>query len=72
MGNRYAVVCQQAWCNSTGYGIVVRGKHLVSFDWMHKSVGEDDASMANIANAIGLKFRTPHPLPEHSNNTKDV
>lgn len=35
---------------------VIRGSRLVSFDWMDKPTGEDDASMAEIARALGLRF----------------
>lgn len=35
---------------------VVEGENLVSFDWMTEPVGEDDDTMAEIADAIGLNF----------------
>lgn len=35
---------------------VVAGDSLVSFDWMHEPAGEDEATMAEIAGAIGLIF----------------
>lgn len=35
---------------------VVDGSHLVSFDWMEAPIGEDDESMAEIAEALGLEF----------------
>lgn len=84
----YIVVCQSAWCNTSGVGIdygwdgerfsdrkaaikqgfatresddfniaVIRGDRLLSFDWMDKPVGEDDASMREIAKALDLAFR---------------
>lgn len=36
---------------------VICGKRLISFDWMDKPVGEDDATMALIAKALDLSFR---------------
>lgn len=35
---------------------VIEGERLVSFDWMDKPVGEDDASMAKIAEKMGLQY----------------
>ena len=36
---------------------VIQGGRLRSFDWMDKSVGEDDATMRKIATALGLTFK---------------
>lgn len=35
---------------------VISGKRLISFDWMDRPVGEDEATMAEIATALGLRF----------------
>ena len=35
---------------------VVQGGRLLSFDWMENPVGEDDESMAEIAEALGLEY----------------
>lgn len=36
---------------------VIQGDRLVSFDWMDMPVGEDDATMGEIAKALGLTFK---------------
>jgi len=39
---------------------VVTGKRLVSFDWMERPVGEDDLTIATIAQAIDLTSEAGH------------
>ena len=38
---------------------VLDGDRLVSFDWMDKPVGENDDTMAQIADELGLRYRKP-------------
>ncbi len=48
-------------------GVVVQGRRLLSFDWMHDPVGEDDESMEEIAEALGLEYE---PAKERANTSE--
>jgi hypothetical protein len=66
----FIVICQSAWCNESGiikHGWEVRGSDdfniaqtygddLIWFGWMDQRIDEDEDTMREIAEAVGLTF----------------